>query len=707
MAPFNPGLSPTNDPNYLNSSRGYNKSDVSTDTSLGNLFGNIGSTIGTAVSAIDTTIKSGIRDDLYEKIDAIRDAHGADLTPEETIAIAGKGGRGSKYANAGTTGDLAMENAVPEGVTKKIDGLKRMKAAYDAGLLSNSHYDASLLAAVKEVRSKYPGYREDIDTMVKAITGVDPANELRRNTLTDMVSMAAASQSAASKIETQFLKDREWLLTVDPSINLEKYGANKQSYDVAVGKLMARDQQIKSQELELNLGTKIDEQTTRLATQTFTDRVNQYISNNMAATINQLRIKAEDLQRQGSGASPKEVQEVAAQYQVLRGQLESGINTIARKPLNDRGQSYSTVLKPDVIKGIREQALGDLDPVIKNLGVKETGVAYAAANIIKHSQDQTLLRLSDKYPQTRTLKAIGTQVGDSAMSVIVQQSGILPELSKAIADKGIAAVVDTESGKPPPPVSELLDNHGPYKSAKTSQVTVRQLLEAVKHPDPAVATRAVQSLYGDATFFANVDSADKQRIFTTLARPDVYQKVKQVGGEAFDTYKNWMEQNFVTVFKQGMDDLQSAVTNNKFKWSFNPDTLQFKAETLPQYRMEKNRFTGQMDDPAQAYVAKINQGLRAVAPLMKDVYGADAPTHVAQLVQSAPGINFAAAPKGTVLGEIAGAIGGWFREHVKFQEAPEAIMGVRVDNIPEGMSARDFIRMLQTKEQKKKEAQPQ
>ena len=67
----------------------------------------------------------------------------------------------------------------------------------------------------RALRSRYPGYRDEVDAMVASVTGVTPANALRKAVLSDL-NTAASNADAVTKQRQQFIKEN--LQYLDPSV---------------------------------------------------------------------------------------------------------------------------------------------------------------------------------------------------------------------------------------------------------------------------------------------------------------------------------------------------------------------------------------------------------------------------------------------------------------------------------------------------------
>ena len=228
MAPLNPSINPTNDPNY----RGYSSPINVPDTikpqgvqqnqilpkgqeigdksaeyegkagayamqakgaemeAYGDLFKNIatmGEFIGKSGVAI---VKKDIEDKVYQVANKERE--------EYTAAL-------EKIKNAGVSNILNPSSdgaSTPDEVSSLSDTLSTLKSARDSGKISSSYYEGRLLAEAKKLRAQYPGFRQEIDEQFAKVTGSNPANAYIRALTVDINRGASQASSELKKAES-------------------------------------------------------------------------------------------------------------------------------------------------------------------------------------------------------------------------------------------------------------------------------------------------------------------------------------------------------------------------------------------------------------------------------------------------------------------------------------------------------------------------
>lgn len=239
MAEFDPVIQPLNDPSYTRDSRGVDvpnnirpegvqqnqilprgvdtpdrsaeyigKSMASSaeasgaaSKGLADLFAGIIGIGDFSVKAADAIIKKDIERQVYDLADKERQEYTARL---EEVAF----GAGAKKSRSLFDANAEMTDAdnLPTDLENLPETLNSLKAASDAGKISNTYYTGRLLAHAKELRARYPGHRQYIDDQFAQVTGMNPANA-RIQALTSDINRAVTSrQTLQNKMITEVLK---------------------------------------------------------------------------------------------------------------------------------------------------------------------------------------------------------------------------------------------------------------------------------------------------------------------------------------------------------------------------------------------------------------------------------------------------------------------------------------------------------------------
>jgi hypothetical protein len=232
MANFNQTINPTNDPNFTSITRpisipdGINPKGVETnqimpkgqeigdrsaefegkakaygseaqgmaDKGFGDLFAGIvgiGDFLGKAGVQM---VRKDIEDKVYEVADSERQLYTKRL--EEL-----KAGGPVKDIMAGG-GEDENGNPLPSELTNLPDQLNVLASARDGGKISSTDYQARLLAAAKDLRARYPGFKNEIDQEFAKVTGHNPANAYITGLVSDINRMNSSVNSDRNKLIT-------------------------------------------------------------------------------------------------------------------------------------------------------------------------------------------------------------------------------------------------------------------------------------------------------------------------------------------------------------------------------------------------------------------------------------------------------------------------------------------------------------------------
>jgi hypothetical protein len=155
---FDPGFE--NQPgDYTRASQGFRG-----DGSTGTLLSGLGDLIKDKFTMDDQFLKQRIREEATVEADRVRNI------------FSGMDQRQGGW----TLKAVGVENPdlVVGEITKRGERLKKLDQAYASGKITGTHYWTMLDVAARELRSKYPGYREHIDNVMSDLTGATPANQV-------------------------------------------------------------------------------------------------------------------------------------------------------------------------------------------------------------------------------------------------------------------------------------------------------------------------------------------------------------------------------------------------------------------------------------------------------------------------------------------------------------------------------------------------
>lgn len=685
MVAFTKDPNETGDPNYLGSSRGYSRSDVQADTSLGKLFAGIGEVGDAAAKGFYTAYNQDvINPAVRDMVNPIREAHGGEIAPDQIPAIAGTGARGSKYqaaVDAGQpVGDLAMDPArpLPAGAQDDINSLKRFGAAYQAGEMSNSHYFAALEAGASKLRARYPGWEDEIDAHVSKLTGINPANSLRASVLSDLNSMSAAATAGVNKLQATYQSNQKYM---PAGLDFPSYAKNPIYWDTEAGKVKVQEMQVGIQEKQLTLAAAQNKVNAENFSKSYKARADFYVGKVIGDTMHGVFQQGNALIAQGTDANQKEVQATAAKLTALRNVLSNNLDSMASEVLNpdyneyglpgvtpNKAISYQKYVPAEELEKQKNLSLAKVDSIITALVGKSWNVAQSYGNLAKSQQDADYNRYMETHPDDRVWPLAKRIYGDTAFAQMLQATNFktsINDLAKAWSTHTVLDLFDKDNPKPPIPGSDAaataakLNGTNPGAAVKHYVAQVQFL---AGNDDPEVAFRAVTAL-ADKKLFAQIDPKQKQAAFELLANPEYTKKVIALEGKkpgVLQQYADTMQDAFGVVSTKAISDLQTATTYNKFDTRFDPKTWHFNAITKDGSPV--SALLGR--DPAMQHVDAINKQIDLMRPILEARYGDQAMPQMLSLLQS-NNYNPSAPKHGSFMEELDRGMKSWVNDNIK------------------------------------------
>ncbi len=217
MAPFNPQIQPSQDPNWTGISRPI--SDLPGDKSKALAISTATDALDTGVRVAENIDQDVIKEKTRAGVEALRDA--TTLAYETTRGALIQGQQPpAAAANVAGLGILktAQNNAdVPEALQSGLDRAQDLATARTQGTLraNDTLYTGALNSLAKQLRSEYPGHKDFIDEQIARISGKNPANAYMDNLLTDISRLATGTDSTEKK-----LMGKAWENFGDPAVNM-------------------------------------------------------------------------------------------------------------------------------------------------------------------------------------------------------------------------------------------------------------------------------------------------------------------------------------------------------------------------------------------------------------------------------------------------------------------------------------------------------
>lgn len=191
MAEFNPQLQPTRAEEFLNMSKPI--SNLSGDKSKGMALETLGNAVEGTVKLTDDLIKNTIRNDLTQDIDQRKEEFTSQLESQV---------QGRQPTTDATNILPESTSNIPQELKTGLNRVQTLQSAINNGAgdkINDTLYSGQINSIVKNMRSRFPGYREYIDSEASRISGLPVANAYYKNLMQDINSRNSLIRTEAEK----------------------------------------------------------------------------------------------------------------------------------------------------------------------------------------------------------------------------------------------------------------------------------------------------------------------------------------------------------------------------------------------------------------------------------------------------------------------------------------------------------------------------
>jgi hypothetical protein len=530
---------------------------------------------------------------------------------------------------------------IPDDVSSARQRMMSLGEAYRQGKLSDTAYYGKLNTEAKRLRSKYAGREDEVDAVLREVTGVRPANQLRQAILSELAGQDKERQQAENDWSKWVSDDDnlEVLGVLDPNIyanpdayqdpalrNQIKTKVNTIRAERAASK--ATIESIKNQEV-------IEDNDKRRAEKAFRQLASNTVNNAMQGLQNIL-IKqgvpegvdpASYIQKVTSGEIQLDPQELL--------QLQAGINTYKVQLQNQLSQSamdvgesntslYSIIGGESVNKTIKE-VMTPLDRVMGLISSGDITAANIAAetNTLIKDRNISLIRSDDQVAFFEQLRTISPQLADT---YYVQNR---PALDNAIS--GMTAATITQTDKNVSQVMQFLTStddmsSSEVKKASKSLIDNTATILSDSKGDSETFLKVANKVFEDKDVFKYLGEKSQIEAFTALTNPKITERIVATGDkQLLNKYFKWAQNSMTSLgdIREAASDLSSIEKTGKYLSanineqgiiSLSVDSEALKSDNLTP--LQKFSLRGPLKK-SQERVATINKILAGMAPIIE------------------------------------------------------------------------------------------
>jgi hypothetical protein len=704
MAVFNPQNPAAKPEEFLNYSRPI--SDLSGNQSGKLMLEGIGDAITGTAGLLDTAIKKGISNTVYEKVDKERNdlTEGLERIKTDLDNASAAAPPGQKVAAADTGKSWLDANAsmddeeLPAGLENGLSKIQQLRLAQSQGSakINDTQYSGNVLGIAKQLRSQFPGHREYIDEVVSKASGLPVANSYYNNLMLDINRQLAASGKAKDDMGTLMVSGvKEGVPNMAAFITMRQNGNPKYPGDAYVLQRyndwtnLQAQQKIDAATRAESTATDVDKvkRETRNLTRNVTQLVTGYTEDINALSgmpsLNELKTYFEDVSAGRIKSDDTEVQQRAMMLQKYRSVIYSQAQKFAAGP--------GSVIGNDAANKIVKDAMVPVDTIIELANNKETGPAFFHARqnvaIMEDEKHNNWLFNKDRMALSRNLMGARSVLGEQYFPDYIRgilEGGADKSVKDLFSQEAMAAVQPFEDarGKPIPRYMKDAVQHAKGKEGIPPEYYGDVTRLVSKIADPKMPMEAKDRLIDWAFNKKNIgvlnelkmDYRDpisgewipgKYRAFNIMTSPAVTQSVVETAKskpENFQKYRNWVESEFGTLFRNDLTTLNKIPPKTYLGvgFSWNSDTNTFglvDKKNRPVTRQQIERLPA-IQFPDQRYISgmleiledKVNPALKRIALMHKqDPNAGDTSQYVLQVLQTSgfrPGDKISGATEG-------------------------------------------------------------
>lgn len=623
---FNPAQPQRQTPDWTSASRGSQAKPANAGTlaqtveneGKGRLFENLGRLFSTATQTADDLIKLDIEETVGDQANAVREEQTYNRSLEAT----------------------RLNPNTPQEIRDTLNKSERLTAAREAGKLGDSHYWAQMDILARQLRSRYPGHRDAIDSSFSQITGNIPANAIRSALQTEINAYTEAGDSDQEYIDWA-IKNKAGLVPADVPKIMEEGSMDTPTLRKYIQtEVLSKERKI----AELN-HRKAEFEDSKAANENVNQRgyelakteLNTVLTAKLQDPTNLLGRRWSEFQTnvrdQFSRSIKTDTAFTADELVVLEkqwGQFDLAFNDEMNSVL---GQ-YNDVLDKTQLEDLRTQMSSFTTSYKEALFNKDTGILSWKKTYLENLKNDTMSKLMQNQV-FRTFYGAKEGLGSEGINaMLMRDPTILSPYMQLVKDLLKMAPHDPNS----PPVGKLLgDTSSEINDPKVWTGATAEWQHTLTNLDTYTPTQQaviVDKLFGPGNedTIKMMDVNTRTKFFSALVNEDTVNKVLSSSDpEVVKKFTNWTMKSFTDGMTDEMAAVKEIVINRRYQTvSYDPSTVQFsivsyepKPGELPEPTILGATVEMFKKEPeARAAVDRINSYLRSLKSL-SDAQGSD------------------------------------------------------------------------------------
>jgi len=533
----------------------------------------------------------------------------------------------------------SMPENTPQEIKDKEQEMARLKAAYDNGSLTSTHYWSRMDATARSLRARYPGYKDEIDSTVSKFAGGKPANQV----IGDILSQIQAENNKKASDEWGEL----WKMGKHiPEVAMADAKGEKLSV-LRMRQLVSQDavrqNQIKTAEAELglissrvNLKEKINASEQRELTQSATTLANLETSNALNAFFAPLEPAFEQLkkaQEQGIPITAEQQGKLDLMLMNLEKQKAANIQAVLSRKRADGTSIIETVKDQAQLDSIRKGMEATYNLAFEAYKNKDGGML----GFLKRTNDyaaqggEAAVRAHRITNLISGLKQAGIPEADISLA-IGKDGKLRGQWEHLIKSLSLNIIGKTNTD----PQSRTLGGFmaSVANSESSAAVRAQALDEAISMfhaPKVSMGTKEnfYNFLFGDNRQGTEVmallrPGTEREEFFAKMVSPrglEVIKKIEQDKPGTINKFRDWVENNGQIHFMAMANTInQYNDQNNSNKIVYSKEEQRFKIVANPAFKAGSNPTVPRDAGNAMGIVTSANKGIASLVPAIQTIY---------------------------------------------------------------------------------------
>jgi hypothetical protein len=536
---------------------------------------------------------------------------------------------------AATTEANSIQPVPPAELEMAFTQVEGVQAGYQAGRLKESHYWARLESITRQMKSRFPGYKDQIDQRIGSLAGRTPANALR-----DELRQEAL---AADKVKDRRVQIVERAV-FDGSL-YQAYGPEGPPEGTSTEQILKDINVIKGQSAVVAAETAklaLDDKRKDLNKDEAMDvgkrhsmllwsrefKATTHAAGGLDPFIKAINTAQADL-NSGGIIDENEQQDLLVKLNTWTRQKEASFENWANSPVSDDHPDVtwrSLINDEEKMKQLKQPFMDSVAQYREAVINKDYGFIGLNAKYIQASETSVGARLLKTSDSARLYAGIKGVMGETGASLILtKDNGLLDSLNSSINDQlakksmlgetaSIKAVFDEWR-------AQGVDNPAAYNAAIVNHVAM--LVENKDLPKENF-NNLVDAMYGSENLNMLSKWSEKQKLsaFRTFTSPEVQAKMEEIKGsnpQAWAKYRSWVSHNFNALFRTDLMNASEALgVNNYATLTWDEKNMQFIPQELKKPDMSRalDSYYANQYQRLDSTVKRINEELKGIGPIL-------------------------------------------------------------------------------------------